>query len=124
MGGARGSQNYFNVDGISSNSPAFGNSVGPATELESFQEVRFEMVNNKAEFGEVATITAITTSGTNDLHGALFWYHENAALNARSYFATTKGQNIRNDFGVSMGGPILRNKLFSLGLYGTKRKLR
>ena len=61
MGGGRGSQNYFNVDGISSNSPAFGNSIGPAEpSFESIQEVRFEMVNTKAEFGEVATITAIT----------------------------------------------------------------
>jgi hypothetical protein len=123
MGGGRGSQNYFNVDGISSNSPAFGNSIGPAEpSFESIQEVRFEMVNNKAEFGEVANITAITKSGTNDLHGALFWYHENAALNARSYFAPTKGQNIRNNFGVSMGGPVLRSKLFFFGTYEGERQ--
>jgi hypothetical protein len=123
LGGARGSQNYFNVDGISSNSPAFGNSIGPAEpSFESIQEVRFEMVNNKAEFGEVANITAITKSGTNDLHGALFWYHENAALNARSYFATSLGQNIRNNFGVSVGGPIKRNKLFFFGTYEGERQ--
>jgi hypothetical protein len=61
LGGGRGSQNYFNVDGISSNSPAFGNSIGPAEpSFESIQEVRFEMVNNKAEFGEVDNFTAIT----------------------------------------------------------------
>jgi hypothetical protein len=123
LGGARGSQNYFNVDGISSNSPAFGNSIGPAEpSFESIQEVRFEMVNNKAEFGEVANITAITKSGTNDLHGALFWYHENAALNARSFFAQTLGQNIRNNFGASMGGPVLRNKLFFFGTYEGERQ--
>jgi hypothetical protein len=123
LGGGRGSQNYFNVDGISSNSPAFGNSIGPAEpSFESIQEVRFEMVNNKAEFGEVANITAITKSGSNDLHGALFWYHENAALNARSYFAPSKGQNIRNNFGASMGGPVLRNKLFFFGTYEGERQ--
>jgi hypothetical protein len=123
MGGGRGSQNYFNVDGISSNSPAFGNSIGPAEpSFESIQEVRFEMVNNKAEFGEVSNITAITKSGTNELHGALFWYHENAALNARQYFATTRGQNIRNNFGVSMGGPVKSNKLFFFGTYEGERQ--
>jgi hypothetical protein len=123
LGGARGSQNYFNVDGISSNSPAFGNSIGPAEpSFESIQEVRFEIVNNKAEFGEVANITAITKSGTNDLHGALFWYHENAALNARSYFASARGQIIRNNFGASAGGPILRNKLFFFGTYEGERQ--
>lgn len=123
LGGARGSQNYFNVDGISSNSPAFGNSIGPAEpSFESIQEVRFEIVNNKAEFGEVANITAITKSGTNQYHGALFWYHENAALNARPFFATTRGQNIRNNFGASAGGPIRHNKLFFFGTYEGERQ--
>lgn len=123
LGGARGSQNYFNVDGISSNSPAFGNSIGPAEpSFESIQEVRFEIVNNKAEFGEVANITAITKSGTNDLHGALFWFHENSTLNARPFFATTRGQNIRNNFGASSGGPIRRNKMFFFGTYEGERQ--
>jgi len=123
LGGARGSQNYFNVDGISSNSPAFGNSIGPAApSFESIQEVRFEFVNNKAEFGEVANITSITKSGTNDWHGALFWFHENAALNARPFFATARGQNIRNNFGVSNGGAIKRNKLFFFGTYEGERQ--
>jgi hypothetical protein len=123
LGGARGSQNYFNVDGISSNSPAFGNSIGPAEpSFESIQEVRFEIVNNKAEFGEVANITAITKSGSNELHGALFWYHENSAWNARSFFATLKGQIIRNDFGASAGGAIRRNKLFWFGTFEGERQ--
>lgn len=123
LGGARGSQNYFNVDGISSNSPAFGNSIGPAEpSFESIQEVRFEIVNNKAEFGEVANITAITKSGTNDFHGALFWFHENAALNARPFFATARGQNIRNNFGASSGGAIRKNKLFFFGTYEGERQ--
>lgn len=123
LGGGRGSQNYFNVDGISSNSPAFGNSIGPAEpSFESIQEVRFEIVNNKAEFGEVANITAISKSGTNQLHGGLFWYHENAALNARPFFASTRGQNIRNNFGASAGGPVIRNKLFFFGTYEGERQ--
>jgi hypothetical protein len=123
LGGGRGSQNYFNVDGISSNSPAFGNSIGPAEpSFESIQEVRFEIVNNKPEFGEVANITAITKSGSNDLHGALFWYHENSTLNARPYFAAAKGQNIRNNFGASAGGPIKRNKAFFFGTYEAERQ--
>ena len=123
LGGGRGSQNYFNVDGISSNSPAFGNSIGPAEpSFESIQEVRFEIVNNRAEFGEVANITAITRSGSNDLHGALFWYHENTALNARPYFAPARGQIIRNNFGASAGGPIKRNKAFFFGTYEAERQ--
>ncbi|MBK9169583.1 MAG: carboxypeptidase regulatory-like domain-containing protein [Bryobacterales bacterium] len=123
LGGGRGSQNYFNIDGISSNSPAFGNSIGPATpSFDSIQEVRFEMVNNKAEFGQVANITAITKSGTNDIHGGLFHYHENAALNARPFFAATRGQNIRNNFGFSIGGPVIKNKMFFFGTYEGERQ--
>ncbi|MEX2262986.1 MAG: carboxypeptidase-like regulatory domain-containing protein [Bryobacteraceae bacterium] len=123
LGGGRGSQNYFNVDGISSNSPAFGNSIGPANpSFESIQEVRFEIVNNKAEFGEVSNITAITKSGANDIHGGLFWYHENSALNARPFFAAARGQNIRNNFGVSIGGPIKSNKAFFFGTFEGERQ--
>jgi len=123
LGGGRGSQNYFNVDGISSNSPAFGNSIGPAEpSFESIQEVRFQIVNNKAEFGEVANITVITKSGANDLHGGLFWYHENSALNARSHFATARGQVIRNNFGASVGGPLRCNKAFFLGTFEAERQ--
>jgi hypothetical protein len=123
LGGARGSQNYFNVDGISSNSPAFGNSIGPAEpSFESIQEVRFEIVNNKAEFGEVANITAITRGGSNQMHASAFWFHENSALNARPFFATTRGQNIRNNFGSSVGGPIKRNKAFFFGTYEAERQ--
>ncbi len=123
LGGARGSQNYFNIDGVSANSPAFGNSIGPATpSFESIQEVRFEIVNNKAEFGEVANITAITKGGTNELHGALFWYHETSALNARPFFAPSRPVNIRNNFGASAGGPVVRNKLFFFGTYEGERQ--
>lgn len=123
LGGGRGSQNYFNVDGISSNSPAFGNSIGPAApSFESIQEVRFEIVNNRAEFGEVANITAITRSGGNQLHGALFWNHENTVLNARPYFSAARGQIIRNNFGASAGGPLKRNKAFFFGTYEAERQ--
>src|SRR4051795_7739955 len=64
MGGARGTQLFYSIDGISANSPAFGVQNSPAEpSSESMAELKFNLVNNKAEFGEVTTVTAITKSG-------------------------------------------------------------
>ena len=65
------------------------------------------LVNNKAEFGEVTTVTAITKSGQNQLHGRLFEQNTTSALNARPFFAASTGQNIINDFGASIGGLVI-----------------
>ncbi|MEO7649378.1 MAG: carboxypeptidase-like regulatory domain-containing protein, partial [Bryobacteraceae bacterium] len=122
MGGARGTQLYYSIDGVSANSPLFGvqNSFAEPS-LGSVSEMRFDMVNNRAEFGEVTNATVITKSGTNQLHGRLFWMNTTSALNARPYFSPSKAQNIINDFGASIGGPIKRNKTF---LYGAFEALR
>ena len=79
MGGARGTQLYYSIDGVSANSPLFGvqNSFAEPS-LGSVSEMRFDLVNNRAEFGEVTTATVITKSGTNQLHGRLFWMNTTA----------------------------------------------
>ncbi len=128
MGGGRGSSSYFNVDGISANSPAFGNQIAVLSpNAEVVEEVRFEYVGSKAEFGEVANVTAITRSGSNAFHGSGFWYHDNLALGARNTFQQTKGPvnpqtgeellTANNSWGGSLGGPIKRDKLFFFGAY-------
>ncbi len=123
MGGARGTQLYYNIDGISANSPAFGVQNSPAEpSVESIQEMKFNLVNNKAEFGEVTNVTAITKSGQNELHGRLFEQNTTSAISARSFFAASLGQNIINDFGGSIGGPIRRNKTFFFGTYEAFRQ--
>jgi hypothetical protein len=128
MGGGRGSSSYFNVDGISANSPAFGNQIAVLSpNAEVVEEVRFEYVGSKAEFGEVANVTATTRSGSNAFHGSAFWYHDNTALAARNPFLQTKGpldpktgeelNTANNSLGGSLGGPIKRDKLFFFGAY-------
>jgi hypothetical protein len=107
IGGARGTQLYYNIDGISANSPAFGVQNSPAEpSVESIAEMKFNAVNNKAEFGEVTNVTAITKSGQNEFHGRLFEQNTTSVLTARPFFAASRGQNIINDFGGSVGGPI------------------
>src|SRR6266542_18765 len=89
---------------------------------ETVQEVNISTNNFDPEQGMTggAAITVITKSGTNQLHGALFEYHEDQALRARQYFETPavaprKPLSILNDFGGVLGGPIKRDKLFFFG---------
>ena len=81
-----------------------------------------------AEYGKRAggQITAVTISGTNQLHGAVFEYLRNSAFDARNYFALADSDGDgqadvppfkRNQFGVSLGGPVVRDKLFLFGNY-------
>src|SRR5262249_31086527 len=118
MGGARGTQLYYNIDGVSANSPLFGvqNSFAEPS-LGSVAEMRFDMVNNRAEFGEVTTATVITQSGQNRLHGRLIWMNTTTAINARPYFSPSLAKNITNDGSTSIGGPVIRNKTFFFGTY-------
>jgi hypothetical protein len=118
LGGSRGSEAYYNVDGISSNSVLYGNFVGTSEpSFDMIQEVEYDAVNNKAELGQLLNVTTITKSGGNRFHGSLFEHNSNTSLTARNYFAVKKGNSVSNDFGGSIGGPILHDKLFFFGAY-------
>jgi hypothetical protein len=86
--------------------------------LESIQEVTVTTSNlaaNSTGQGAIQ-IQFVTKSGTNSWHGEVFWQHENSALNANNWFNNARRIRrpvfIRNDQGASLGGPIIRNKLF------------
>ena len=64
-----------------------------------------------------AQVGAVTKSGTNQFHGAVFDFIRNDRFKARGYFDTTKGTQKRNQFGVTFGGPIIKQKLFFFGAY-------
>src|SRR5437867_1925176 len=72
-----------------------------------------------AEYGKRSggQVTAVTTSGTNDFHGTAFEYLRNSALDSRNYFDEVRAPFKRNQFGGSLGGPIVRNKMFFFGNY-------
>jgi Carboxypeptidase regulatory-like domain len=66
-------------------------------------------------------VNIVTKSGTNDLHGVLFEFLRNGNLNARNYFGTTHDLLKRNQFGGTLGGRIIKDKLFFFGGYqGTR----
>jgi Carboxypeptidase regulatory-like domain len=113
MYGSRGSEAYYNVDGISSNSALYGNMVGPSLPpFGMIQEVEYTAVNNKAELGQLLNVSVITKSGTNTIHGDVFDNYASNVLQARNYFANSVGGLVQNDFGADIGGPIIKNKLF------------
>ena len=84
---------------------------------ESIAEIRVDGVNNNAEFGQAGEITTISKSGSNQFHGAAFWHFQNSALDATAFNEVTKPEKNGNDFGVSVGGPIRRDKTFFFTTY-------
>lgn len=98
-----------------------------APSLESIGEFKVIANGASAEFGRGgAQVVVATKSGTNEFHGSLFAFNRNRVLSAKNFFAThlAKPPFNRNEFGGSVGGPILRNKLFFFGNYeGLRRRV-
>jgi len=101
------------VDGIDTTFGDFG-SPDPVSQpsMESVEEFTASIAGNRAEFSGLGAVTTVTRTGTNDLHGSLFWYGRNAALDARNPFLPARGfQNIHN-YGATLSGPVRRNRTF------------
>src|SRR5581483_4799247 len=62
-------------------------------------------------------VNLVTNSGTNNFHGVVFEFLRNYAVNAANYFASTVDTLKRNQFGGTLGGPIVKNKVFFFGGY-------
>jgi hypothetical protein len=86
---------------------------------EAIQSIDISTNNFDAELGRAmgAVTNVVLKSGTNSFHGSAFEYIQNNAVNARSYFGPPLGHLSYNYFGGSIGGPILKNKLFFFGDY-------
>src|SRR5207249_8107542 len=94
--------------------------------LENVQEFRVESSNYTAEFGTGTggQISLVTKSGGNQFHGSLFEYLRNDVLDAANFFDNIAGQKAPlrlNQFGGSVGGPIVRNKTFFFFSYENYR---
>ena len=86
---------------------------------EAIQTVDISTNNFEAELGRAtgAVTNVILRSGTNAFHGSAFEYIQNSAVNARSYFGGPLGHLSYNYYGGSIGGPIIKDKLFFFGDY-------
>jgi len=90
--------------------------------LENVQEFRVDSNSYPAEFGTGTggQISVVTKSGSNNFHGSLFEYFRNSSLDAANFFDNIVGQKAPlrlNQFGGSIGGPIVKDKLFFFGSY-------
>lgn len=87
--------------------------------LETIQEFRVESSNYPAEFGTGSggQVSVVTKSGGNELHGSVFEYFRNNSMDARNFFDTRKSPLRLNQFGGSLGGAIVKDKLFFFGAY-------
>jgi carboxypeptidase family protein len=123
VNGARENGNAFLVNGGEVNeSRDNGTSIVPT--LDAIAEFRILTNNYDAEYGKFAggIINVVTKSGTNRLHGDLFEFLRNDALDAKNYFNPTRGSFKQNQFGATAGGRILKDRLFFFSDYqGTRQ---
>jgi hypothetical protein len=130
--GARVDQNNITLDGLDVNDFATGQAfatVGNAP-VDSIQEFRGETANPLAASGRGsgAQIQLVTKNGTNNWHGSLFEYHRNTITEANDLFNSLQKlptpKLIRNFFGGTIGGPIVKDKLFFFFNYQGRRDAR
>ncbi len=91
---------------------------------EAVQEFQIISDNFAAEFGQAmgGVINTITKSGSNDLHGTGYWFFRNRTLNARDRYAAFNPQDIRHQSGFSLGGKLIKDKLFFFTNYEATRR--
>ncbi len=120
--GVRSLQNNFTLDGIDNNTISENvqelSSQVVRPSLDTLQEFKVTTNPYTAEFGRSpgGAISVTTKGGTNRLHGLLYEYLRNRVLDANDFFSNrnrlAKPQNIQNQFGGNVGGPVVKDKLF------------
>jgi len=118
VGGGLANAITYVMDGASNNDP-FNNLNLPFPFPDALQEFKVETSAAPAQYGQhgAATVNVVTKSGTNELHGDLFEFLRNGDLNARDFFATSRDSLKRNQFGGTLGGPVVKNKMFFFAGY-------
>ena len=123
VNGARQDWNLYLLDGTVTNDVLSGRSsaAGQALGVEGILEFRVLTHSFSAEYGRTAggIFSAVTRSGTNQLHGSAYEFVRNTIFDARNYFTPENTLPVfqRNQFGAAVGGPIFKNKLFFFANY-------
>ncbi len=129
--GFRPAQNNYMLDGIDNNSDTVdflnGTNYVVLPPVDAIQEFKVQTTDFSAEFGRsgAAVLNATLKSGTNDFHGSLWEFFRNDKLDARDFFEhnctngvctpAQKGELRWNQFGGTIGGPVIKNKVFFFG---------
>src|SRR5688572_26864664 len=140
VNGASGAENAFTVDGVVTNSLINGSSR-QNTVFEYIQEVQVKTTGIPAEFGGAlgGVISAVTKSGGNIFTGEAHYYVDGSPLSAGpvkrlvlnpvddvtvQYFQDEKSSDVRQEFGGSIGGPIVKDRLFFFGSFSPRINVR
>ncbi|MBL8114441.1 MAG: TonB-dependent receptor [Acidobacteria bacterium] len=133
--GQRGTLNSLVVDGADNNNTFFGQALGRTGsgrapyQFSQDAVAEFQVNSNaySAEYGRAggAVINVVTKSGTNDFHGSGFYFYRDKSLNANDYINVINGRVKSpyhfDQFGASLGGPILQDRLFFFANYDGQR---
>jgi hypothetical protein len=136
INGNRDRSNNYALDGTDNNDPFFNNSAlnqtgiggapGSLLPIDALQEFNLQS-QFAAEYGRNSgsVVNIITKSGTNQIHGSVFEFVRNDLFDARNYFdrsPAAKSAFRNNNFGASLGGPIIHDKTFFFGAYEGQRE--
>jgi hypothetical protein len=115
--GGRDSSTNYTIDGVYVRSLRFNNlSLSPP--IDAVQEVSLLRNSFSTEYGQgQAVVSIVTKSGTNQLHGSVYEFFRGDEFDSKNFFAPSKPEYRRNQFGATGGGPIVRNKVFVFGAY-------
>ena len=113
VNGTRGNEVNYRLDGAT-HMDNVTNLNATYPNPDALQEFAVQTSNYSAQYGNFsgAVVNVVTRSGSNQLHGSLFEFVRNGAMNARNVFASQSDNLKRNQFGGAVGGPIVRNRLF------------
>lgn len=114
VGGNRPNANYFLLDGSTNTDPTF-NTLNLSPSPDAIQEFKVQTGSYSAEMGGAGggQVNIVTRGGTNAFHGTIYEYFRNDAMDARTFNEMDSANHfVRNNFGGSIGGPVVQNKAF------------
>ncbi len=118
VNGNSAQSNLFLTDGANNNDTGSNRTILLFPSIEAIAEFKSLRNSYGPEYGQAAgaVISIVTRGGSNQFHGSGFYFGRNDALNAAEFFANKNGNGRdalkRNDYGFSLGGPIIKNRLF------------
>ncbi|MGC0777342.1 MAG: carboxypeptidase-like regulatory domain-containing protein [Candidatus Acidiferrum sp.] len=136
LNGGRSDQANITLDGVDNNQQSLGTAFQGAVRstLDSIEEFRVTTIGDNADQGRSSggQVTLVTKSGTNTFHGSLYEQNRPTVTTANDWFnkqtelsnglPNIPGKIIRNTFGGSLGGPIIKDRLFFFGTYEGQRQ--
>lgn len=123
VNGMRSEMNNFTIDGVENNELYF-NFVALNPPPDALQEFKVQSAMSSGAFGRAAgaNVNVVTRSGSNEYHGSAWEFLRNTSLDARNFFNSERSVFHQNQYGLTLGGPIRKQKIFGFGWWEGFRK--